>query len=96
MGADDREVHAERFDAESIYSELAVRIDVATDANGVSVEALWDRDGLHVIIGDKYGSSRSVRLVVAPELPVTDAPVTAVKSPQDANPPVSERNWRRR
>jgi hypothetical protein len=72
VGVDDREVRVEKFDAESIYCELAVRTDGARDADGVSVEASWDENGLYVTLLNTYGARRSVRLVVAPEEPFVD------------------------
>jgi hypothetical protein len=74
VGVDDREVRVEKFDAESIYCELAVRTDGARDADGVSVEASWDENGLYVTLLNTYGARRSVRLVVAPEEPFGTVP----------------------
>ncbi len=96
MGADDREIHIENFDPMSIYGELAVRTDEAPDPNGVSVETMFDFDGLYVTLRDKYGSSRSVRLVVAPDEPVASPPEAVTESHPATNPAVSLGNWFRR
>jgi len=80
MGADDREIHIEKFDPMAIHCELAIRMDEAPDPNGVSVETTFDHDGLYATLRDKYGTSRSVRLVLAPDEPpsaVQDAPLQA-------------------
>ena len=72
MGADDREVHVDQFDPMAIYAELAVRTIEEPDHAGVSVETMFDHQGLYVTLRDKYGSSRFVRLVAAQELPPSD------------------------
>ncbi len=93
MGADDGEVRVEDFDPRAIYAELAVRTNVVPDDAGVSVQALFDYDGLQVSFRDAYGGSRSVRLVLAREQTVADSPETDKGRVGDKNLGVSEGNW---
>ena len=64
MGADDRKIHIESYDAMSLHAELAVRTIEERDYDGVSVATMFDHNGLYMTLRDKYGSSRSVRLVL--------------------------------
>lgn len=45
MGADDREIHIESYDAMSISAELAVRTIEERDYDGVSLETMFDHNG---------------------------------------------------
>ena len=85
MGADDREIHIENYDPMSIYAELAVRTIEEPDYHGVSVETMFDHNGLYMTLRDKYGSSRSVRLVLVPEQPPSDVQDAPLESRQEPN-----------
>ncbi len=93
MGADDREIHIEKFGPMSIYCELAVRTIEEPDYDGVSIETTFDHDGLYVTFRDKYGSSRSVRLVLAPDARPSDAQDAPRESRSEANLPATLGNW---
>lgn len=65
MGKAYGETGVEQLDHESIYSELAIRIDTTESPSGVSLHVSWDETGLLVTLLDPRGESRSERLVVA-------------------------------